>query len=166
MALPRNQLWIDQKFVPYFENLKSEWKPRSVEERRAYRHGTTYAVVSFIEENVPKGSYLLLPPQKYLLKRIYTTDDPSKLKDSFIGLSMTSIFYYHTADYKLVHMTSPDSLLQKAEYVLLTNSQRKFVSVRIKDEEQRQAVLTDFQQYLPWDARNLNSQQILDILNQ
>ena len=81
-----------------------------------------------------------------------------------MGLALTSILSYHTDNYKLGHMASPDSILIKMEYALLVDPQKRFISVKIRDQNHLAQIKTQLDGYAKYPNRNMNASQIVDIL--
>lgn len=99
--LPRNQLWMAERIVPYWGELPMQKNDLSEQHRRTSRYGASYTLSKLIADSaaalhLPQPALVLVPPTAYFKKHgiDYHVPEPT-------------VFYYFTG----LHTVWPDSKL-------------------------------------------------------
>lgn len=134
-----------------FKGQKDTW---DIETRKMQRWRQDYQMCQFLKKNLGNNGVFLIPPQTYLLEKLY---DPQK-PDVYMWL-YPSLLYYRIPGIHLVDMSNPDSLLEKATHTLYVyNGQLQMLP--LTSDTMRQQVINEFKQYpinkIFWRANEVN----------
>lgn len=115
--LPSNKRWVEGRALPYYKDIKRQSSNMDVHSRKLERHGVTYQIANYVCNNVPKGSWFLMPPQAFYLDRIYASGN-SNVQEIYRYISHINIFAFHCMDLNLLEMNMSKEELSKAQYTL------------------------------------------------
>ena len=159
-----NRSWLTTRILPYLTAIPEQMGQMDMESRYLQRHGTLYQIVQYLQQQVPKGESIILPPQAYTLDQFYSLDNPQQIRDSYFGFSNDGMIGYLTQDYHFLDVTLPDSLLLNSRYAIVPTPQAQFVLQNFENEEDVRQYLSQVEKYTEFYEGNLSRNRIIEIL--
>lgn len=159
-SLKKNKDWLNQRIIPYIKSISPQSQNLNIEKRNQERHGAVYSIFNYVCQTVPKGAYILIPPQSYYLKSFYNKNQPNEIRELFLYLGSPNIFNYHCMDVIPITMYMEAEKRKLAKFALMIN-QKNIQIVPISSPEILSAIEREFN--LPLD-RYTNPQAAYDFL--
>ncbi|MCK8493857.1 hypothetical protein M0L20_18465 [Spirosoma sp. RP8] len=143
LALPRNYDWLTTTVRHFYEQRQTLGEQMGKESRMRKGYGTAYTYTTLIKQQGKPNDYLLIPPQRYLIRNAYKQG----AADGFVWLYPSVLYYHLGQSIHLLEMTTLDAMRQRATYTLwVTNGRLELL--RLTDRN-RAAVLDTFGKYDP-----------------
>ncbi len=142
--LPENKSWLDTTIHSFYQQRQNLGKRTDIESRKRAGYGAAYTYTNLIRQRCKPTNYLLIPPQRYLIRKAYR-------QGAATGYAWIypSVLYYHLG--KSVHfleMTNPDSLIRRATYTFWASKNQ--LTLLPITAQNRALVLAEFRKYDPY----------------
>ena len=143
LCLPKNQDWLINTVQQFYSQRQTVGKQSDVPNRRRVGYGNAYVYTTLIRQQCKPTDYFLIPPQRYLIRNAHGLG----VKDGFVWLYPSVLYYHLGQSVHLVDMTAPDSLVKRATYTL--HARQDGLSLLKLSAQNRDSVLADFKRYDP-----------------
>lgn len=140
---PRNRNWLNTSVSRFYAQRQTLGQRTDLANRQRVGYGDAYTYTTLIRRTCKPTDYFLIPPQRYLIRKAYQVG-----KATGYAWIYPSVLYYHLGkSVRLLDMTAPDSVLNRATYTFQAQTNR-LVLVRLTAQN-RTVILTEFGQYDP-----------------
>ena len=143
LGLPRNRNWLNTAIYRFYTQRQTLGQHTDQASRQRAGYGDAYTYTALIRRTCKPTDYFLIPPQRYLIRKAYQSG-----KATGYAWTYPSVLYYHLGkSVRLLDMTAPDSILDRATYTFQARANR-LALVRLTVQN-RDTVLAEFRQYDP-----------------
>jgi len=165
--MERNWTWFTANPFSYAKRIPSEWKNRDPEHRKELRYGFHYLFAKNLQNIVPEGKRILLPPQALLIYHYCKGKSMNEMNYDFRDFSLDLLMLHHTQAYTLLHMGMEESKIRTADYAMVDGPGNQPVTlVEIKSELTMNQVLAKYEPYLDYPVKNWTKQEMYDLVQQ
>ena len=141
---PMNKKWFGDRAMKYWKEFPTELKNLDLEYRMKKRHGNSYDLWKFINQNTDIGDYFLIPPQAYLIDKSFDTLSTNIHEHRW---SFPNVLTYHVPGVYFVSLSSPDSIKTKATKTILLSDEKQFRFLDLGDDDIRKYIMELFESY-------------------
>lgn len=161
--LPATSNWLNSRPLQYIKAFDTQKERMDITLRKRERHGTTFMIADYVCNNIPKGSWFLMPPQPYYIDQVYDYKNPSNIRETYHHISLLKVFNFHCQDVNLLTMEMDDSEISKAEYTISLNRKGNIGVVKIDSPQRLEMVKKSF----TYDVEHVtNAKGVLKILTE
>lgn len=143
LNLPNNRDWLTNTIGGFYSQWQTLGKKTDVPTRRRVGYGNAYVYTTLIRQQCKPNDYFLIPPQRYLIRNAHGLG----VRDGFVWLYPSVLYYHLGQSVHLIDMTAPDSLVQRATHTFYAHQNK--LSLRKLTAQNRDSVLADFKRYDP-----------------